>query len=79
MRAWPVQDAKAKLSEKLEACFEEGPKLLTLHGSGPALLVPIEQWRHLKGAPVPTLKDLLLAEQGRGELNLPARGKREAA
>ena len=79
MRAWPVQDARAKFSEMLEACLEQGPQLVTRRGSDVAVLVPIGQWRHLSGAPVRTLKDLLLTGQGRGELNVPARGKGEVA
>jgi antitoxin Phd len=75
MRAWPVQDAKARFSEMLEACLKQGPQLVTKRGSEAAVLVPIEDWRRLQGAPVRTLKDLLLTDEARGELRIPPRGK----
>lgn len=28
MRTWPVQDAKARFSEFLDACMQEGPQML---------------------------------------------------
>jgi prevent-host-death family protein len=75
MKAWPVQDAKAKFSEMLEACLTEGPQLVTKRGSDAAVLVPIDQWRRLRGGPKRTLKDLLLTDEARGELNIPPRGR----
>jgi len=41
-----------------------------------AVLVPVEDWRRLKQAARPTLKELLLADEPRAELRLPARGRR---
>jgi len=32
MQAWPVQDAKAKFSEFLDACLAEGPQMVTKRG-----------------------------------------------
>lgn len=75
MKAWPVQDAKARFSEMLDACLKQGPQLVTKRGSEAAVLVPIEEWRRLHGAPVRTLKELLLADEGRGELKIPPRGR----
>ena len=75
MKAWPIQDAKAKFSEMLEACLKQGPQLVTKRGTDAAVLVPIEEWRRLKGTPVRTLKELLLTDQGRGELRIPTRGR----
>ena len=76
MRAWPVQDAKARFSEMLEACLKEGPQTVTKRGAEAAVLVPAADWRRLKNAARPTLKDLLLSDRGRGDLNVPARGGR---
>ena len=39
MRAWPVQDAKARFSEFLEACLAQGPQLVTKRGTEAAVLV----------------------------------------
>jgi antitoxin Phd len=75
MKSWPVQDAKARFSEMLEACLQQGPQLVTKRGSEAAVLVPIEDWRRLKGAPAKTLKDLLLSDEARGDLKLPPRGR----
>ncbi|MBN9090392.1 MAG: type II toxin-antitoxin system Phd/YefM family antitoxin [Reyranella sp.] len=75
MKSWAVQDAKARFSEMLEACLRQGPQLVTKRGSEAAILVPIDDWRRLTGAPVKTLKDLLLTDEARGDLKLPARGR----
>lgn len=74
MKTWPVQDAKARFSEMLETCLREGPQLVTRRGADAAVLVPVRDWRRLQHAARPTLKDLLLSEPGRGELDIPGRG-----
>ena len=76
MKVWPVQDAKARFSEMLDACLRTGPQLVTRRGVDAAVLVPAEQWRQLANDAKPTLKDLLLSDRGRGDLNIPARGGR---
>ena len=76
MRAWPVQDAKARFSEMLETCLREGPQVVTKRGAEAAVLVPATHWRQLQRAAKPTLKELLLTDDARGELNIPARGGR---
>jgi len=75
MKAWPVQDAKARFSEMLEDCLKHGPQLVTKRGTETAVLVPIEEWRRLRGAPVRTLKDLLLSDEARGDIKVPPRGR----
>ncbi len=75
MRNWPVQDAKARFSELLQTCLQQGPQLVTKRGEEAAVLVPIEQWRRLKQAERPGLKALLLEYKGGGELVLPVRGQ----
>ena len=74
MHSWPVQDAKARFSEFLEACIKEGPQMVTKRGMEAAVLVPVEEWRRLQAAARPSLKELLLSDEGRAELELPARG-----
>jgi prevent-host-death family protein len=76
MKSWPVQDAKARFSEMLETCLNEGPQLITKRGSDAAVLVPVKDWKMLKRAAKPTLKELLLADFARGEFNVPERGDR---
>jgi prevent-host-death family protein len=75
MKSWPVQDAKARFSELLEACIADGPQLVTRRGAETAVLVPVAQWRRLEAAARPSLKDLLLSDQARTEVLTPARGR----
>jgi prevent-host-death family protein len=75
MKTWPVQDAKARFSELLETCLKEGPQLVTRRGEKAAVLVPAAQWQRLTSTARPTLKDLLLSDAGRADLQIPARGK----
>ena len=74
MTVWPVQHAKARFSELLDACQREGPKVVSRRGTKAAVLVPIEQWNRLQAAARPSLKQLLLASEGRTEELVPARG-----
>lgn len=74
MRTWPVQDAKARFSEMLDACLSEGPQLVTRRGAETAVLVPLAEWQRLSQKH-PTLKALLLSDEGRGDLCVPPRGK----
>jgi antitoxin Phd len=76
VKSWPVQDAKARFSEMLETCLNEGPQLITKRGADAAVLVPVKDWQLMKRAAKSTLKELLLADVARGELNVPERGGR---
>lgn len=75
MKSWPVQDAKARFSELLETCLKEGPQMVTKRGAGTAVLVPLKDWQQLQRSAKPTLKELLLTDDARGDLNLPRRGR----
>ena len=74
MHTWPVQDAKARFSEFLDACLAEGPQMVTRRGAEAAVLVPVHEWRRLQSAAHSSLKQLLLSDQARSDLILPARG-----
>lgn len=74
MSTWPVQDAKARFSEFLDACLVEGPQMVTRRGIEAAVLIPVEEWRRLQSAARPSLKQLLLSDQGRADLVVPPRG-----
>jgi prevent-host-death family protein len=74
MKSWPVQEAKARFSELLNACEREGPQIVTRRGEETAVLLPVEEWRRLT-ASRPSLKTLLLAPQARcDDLPLSKRG-----
>ncbi|MBS0643892.1 MAG: type II toxin-antitoxin system Phd/YefM family antitoxin [Proteobacteria bacterium] len=75
MKHWPVQDAKARFSELLDTCLKEGPQMVTRRGAEAAVLVPASDWRRLQQAARPSLKDLLLSDEARGDLPLPRRGR----
>lgn len=74
MKAWPVQDAKARFSELLDTCLSDGPQVVTRRGTEAAVLVPMAEWRRLNESARPSLKALLLSNVGRAELALPQRG-----
>lgn len=74
MSTWPVQDAKARFSEFLQACLTNGPQLVTKRGQEAAVLVPMNQWRQLQANKPPSLKEVLLDPTARGELLIVPRG-----
>ena len=75
MKTWAVQDAKARFSEFLETCLNEGPQIVTKRGTDAAVLVPIREWERLQRSAKPTLKDLLLADAPRFDMAIPQRGR----
>jgi antitoxin Phd len=75
MKQWPVQDAKARFSEMLEASVEEGPQLVSKRGQPQAVLVSVDEWEDLQKRARPTLKELLLAPAPRFDLEIPDRRK----
>lgn len=74
MKTWPVQDAKARFSEFLDACLSDGPQMVTKRGTEAAVLVPAAEWRRLHAAARPSLKELLLTDTARTESLVPPRG-----
>lgn len=75
MHTWPVQDAKARFSEFLETCLHDGPQIVSKRGRETAVLVPIELWHQLQSSAKPSLKNLLLSDDARGDLIVPERGQ----
>ena len=75
MSTWPVQDAKARFSEFLQACLTSGPQLVTKRGMETAMLVPVAQWRQMQANSQPSLKQVLLDNAARSELPIPPRGQ----
>lgn len=74
MKSWAVQDAKAHFSELLDACINDGPQIVTRRGAETAVIVTIAEWKRLNNDAPPSLKDLLLSDLGRTDLELPKRG-----
>lgn len=75
-KRWPVQDAKARFSELLDASLTSGPQIVTRRGEEMAVLIRVDHWRQLEEATRPRLKDLLLAEAPRAEIPAPRRVRR---
>ena len=75
MRTWQVQEAKARFSEFLDASLKEGPQVVTRRGVPAAVLVSAETWARMEKAGRPTLKDLLLSDENRFDIDLPKRGQ----
>ncbi len=73
LKRWPVRDAEEHFGQLLEASLREGPQIVTKRGVEAAVLVPVEDWRRLREAARPTLKELLLAESPRAEIPVPSR------
>lgn len=76
MKSWKVQDAKARFSELLDECAQNGPQLVTKRGVETAVLVSMREWQRLSDVANPTLKELLLSDTARMEFALPWRGER---
>ncbi|OHC67159.1 MAG: prevent-host-death protein [Rhodocyclales bacterium RIFCSPLOWO2_02_FULL_63_24] len=75
MKAWPVKEAKAHFSELLDACISEGPQVVTRRGAETAVLVSMAEWKRLRDAARPSLKELLLSASARANFPLPVRGR----
>ncbi len=75
MHTWPVQDAKARFSEFLDACLSQGPQVVSRRGVVAAVLVSLDEWRRLQATAQPSLKQLLLADEARTDALVPPRGR----
>jgi antitoxin Phd len=79
-----AHDVEASLGELLKTTLKEGPQIVSKDGVETAVLVSMEDWKHLKaGQPwklphdgsLPTLKDILLDPNGPHDLCIPPRRK----
>lgn len=70
---WAVQEAKAKFSEFLKASVEQGPQVVTKRGEETAVLVPIGEYKRLKDAARPNLKEWLLSSAVKFDIPLRPR------
>lgn len=71
--AWQVYDAKARFSELLDTALKHGPQVVTRRGVETAVLVPIDEWKRLRGEKRPNIKDILLDPNGPHDLYIPPR------
>ena len=59
MAIWQVQEAKTRLSEVIEEAQNQGPQIITRHGTERAVVLSISDYRALV-AHKPKFKDFLL-------------------
>jgi antitoxin Phd len=71
--AWQVYDAKARFSEFLDTTLKDGPQVVTRRGVETAILVPIDEWKHLNERVRKALPDPLLDPSGPHDIPLPLR------
>lgn len=69
---WPVYDAKARFSELLDAALKEGPQIVSRRGVETAVLVPIDEWNHLKERAKSAIPDPLVDPGAPHDILLPA-------
>jgi antitoxin Phd len=72
MNTWPLQDAKAKLSEVIKTAKKNGPQIITQRGVKSAVVVPFEEWERTQQHNKPTLLEILRSAP-EGELSIPPR------
>jgi len=60
MPSWPLQDAKAKFSELVDATLKKGPQIVTRRGVETVVVLPVDEWRRLQQSARPTLTELLV-------------------
>ncbi len=77
IRRWPVQDAKARLSEMILAAMKEGPQMITKRGEDAVVMVSVREWHEMQHLNTPTLKELLTSDLGRTDELTPPRGTRK--
>jgi prevent-host-death family protein len=70
---WQVYDAKARFSEFLDATLRDGPQVVTRRGVETAVLVPIDEWKHMKDQARRSIPDPLLDPNGPHDLCIPPR------
>jgi antitoxin Phd len=70
---WPVADAKARLSELLDAAEKQGPQTISRRGIETAVVVPIAEWKRLKASANRNLIDPLTDPTGPRDLEIPPR------
>jgi antitoxin Phd len=72
MSTWPLQDAKAKLSEVIKTAKKNGPQIITQRGVKSAVIVPFEEWERSQQRNQSTLLDILRSGP-EGDLPIPPR------
>lgn len=77
MRAWQMQDAKARLSEVVKTARQQGPQDFSVHGKTVAVLVSKEDFDRMSGRhlSLPAFIAASSLAEAAGEFELPPRLK----
>jgi antitoxin Phd len=49
MHIWSLQNAKARFSELVNECLENGPQLVTRHGREAVVIMPADEYKRVIG------------------------------
>ncbi len=60
MRSWSLQDAKARFSELVRICMQDGPQLVTRHGRKAVVIMSVQEYERVT-RPRQGLKDFFLS------------------
>jgi antitoxin Phd len=60
MDTWPLQNAKARFSELVNYCLDNGPQMVTRNGREVVVLISVEEYKRTI-APKKSLKEFLLS------------------
>jgi len=72
--AWPLHDARARDNELPETCLSDGPQTMIRRGTPESVIVSLDQQPQCSTAAL-ALKDLLLADENRFDVELQVRGQ----
>ena len=59
MKKWALQEAKARFSELVNVCIEEGPQVVTRHGRDSVVVMSMEEYTR-RASGEGSLKDFFL-------------------
>ncbi len=68
MHTWSLQNAKARFSELVNVCLENGAQIITRHGREAVVVLPADEYRRLTER-THSLKEFFLSAP-RAELNI---------
>jgi len=60
MRSWSLQDAKARFSELVRICMQDGPQLVTRHGCEAVVIISAQEYERVS-RPRQGLKEFFLS------------------
>jgi prevent-host-death family protein len=67
MRSWTISEARAHISDVVDAALEEGPQRIERRDSRPVVVVAEEVWQRLS-AEYPSFAEIILAAPIDGEI-----------